>query len=74
MSLGTPRNSSVSNTSLLAFSAAIAVSGASDAALINFTWTGSGSATFAGNAFNGNYTITAVGDTDNRQIFDSTTY
>ena len=74
MSLGTPRNSSVSNTSLLAFSAVIAVSGASDAALINFTWTGSGSATFAGNAFNGNYTITAVGDTDNRQIFDSTTY
>lgn len=74
MSLRTPCNFSVLNASILVVSAVSLLSGAADAALVNFTWTGSGIATFAGNAFNGNYTITAVGDTDNRQIFDSTTY
>jgi hypothetical protein len=45
-----------------------------EAAVVTFTWTGTGSGTFAGAAFNGSYTISAVGDTDNRQIFDATTY
>ncbi|MEY2795616.1 MAG: hypothetical protein RIR10_1332 [Planctomycetota bacterium] len=45
-----------------------------DAALVTFTWTGSGSGSFAGTNFNTTYTITAIGDTDTRQVFDATTY
>jgi|GEM_PF-2347627 len=44
------------------------------AALVTFSWSGSGTGSFAGVAFNSNYTITAIGDTDNRQVFDATTY